>query len=294
MQRESTGLALGALFVGNIMLSFGPWLVRLSAVGPGTSAFWRITIALPFLFLAARLTGQRLPRGIRPWRLLLLGGFFFAADLIAWHAGILVTRLANAALFGNFGSFVFAGYGFIAARRLPDGRQGVAILLAIAGIALLLGRSYELDPRHLAGDALCMLGGAFYGAYLIVIDRARGQMASWPVLAIASLCASPFLFFFARATGPLLPEHWTPLVLLALGSQVAGQGMLVYAVGHLSPLMVGIGLLTQPAIAAIIGSAAYGERLGLHDLAGMAAIGAALVLIRAGNARPRSLDPNIS
>lgn len=285
MARESSGLALGALLLGNAMLSFGPWLVRLSAISPGASAFWRIAIALPFLFVVARIARQPLPRGLRPWTLLFVGGFFFAADLVAWHAGILATRLANATLFGNFGSFVFAGYGFIAARRLPDGRQGIAILLATLGVTLLLGRSYELDPRHLIGDVLCMLAGVLYGAYLIVIDQARGRMASWPVLAVASLGAAPLLLMFAMATGPVLPENWTPLILLALGSQVVGQGMLVYAVGHLSPLTVGVGLLTQPALGAIIGSTVYGERLGAHDLAGMVAIGVALVLIRAGNPR---------
>jgi drug/metabolite transporter (DMT)-like permease len=61
---------------------------------------------------------------------------------------------------------------------------------------------------------------------------------------------------------------------------VIGQGLLVYAMGHLSPLVVGIGLLTQPAVAALIGWIAYSERLGLADLAGAALICAALVLIR--------------
>jgi drug/metabolite transporter (DMT)-like permease len=79
-----------------------------------------------------------------------------------------------------------------------------------------------------------------------------------------------------------MPEHWTPLVLLAVGSQLIGQGLMVYAIGHLSPVVVGIGLLTQPAIAATIGWLAYDERLDAIDLIGMIAIGLAVVLARAG------------
>jgi drug/metabolite transporter (DMT)-like permease len=50
--------------------------------------------------------------------------------------------------------------------------------------------------------------------------------------------------------------------------------------GHLSPVVVGLGLLTQPAAAALIGWLAYGERLGVADGLGALLIAAALVLIR--------------
>jgi drug/metabolite transporter (DMT)-like permease len=70
------------------------------------------------------------------------------------------------------------------------------------------------------------------------------------------------------------------LLLLSLGSQVIGQGLLVYAMGHLSPLIIGLGLLTQPAIAALIGWLAYDERLGAIDAVGALLICVALVLIR--------------
>ena len=43
--------------------------------------------------------------------------FFFAADLAAWHAGIRMTKLGNATLFGNLSSFAFAAWGLWLARR---------------------------------------------------------------------------------------------------------------------------------------------------------------------------------
>ena len=68
---------------------------------------------------------------------------------------------------------------------------------------------------------------------------------------------------------------------LALTSQVIGQGLLVYALKHFTPLIVGMALLTQPAIAAAVGWIAFGETLGLPDIAGMALVSVALVLARA-------------
>ena len=43
-----------------------------------------------------------------------------------------------------------------------------------------------------------------------------------------------------------MPGDWTPVILLSIGSQLIGQGLLVYAMGHLSPVVVGLCFLTQP------------------------------------------------
>jgi drug/metabolite transporter (DMT)-like permease len=69
-------------------------------------------------------------------------------------------------------------------------------------------------------------------------------------------------------------------MILALSSQVLGQGLLVYALGALPPLVIGLTLLTQPAISALVGWLAYGETLSAMDWVGAAAIAAALVLVR--------------
>jgi len=276
------GLAFAALFGGNVALAFGPWMVRLSDVGPVAAGFWRLAIGLPFLMLLAKATRTPVPPMKRAlWETLAIGGLFFAADLGAWHAGIHHTRLANATLFGNVASFIFVIYGFVVARRRPSRVQIGAFALAIAGVALLMGRSYELSAKNLIGDLLCLAAGIFYFFYLVAIDRARGLMQPLPTLVISTAFGVLPLLAIAWMLGErILPGDWTPLVLLAIGSQVVGQGLLVYAIGHLSPVIVGLGLLTQPAIAALIGWSAYGERLTPADMAGMIAIGAALILVR--------------
>ena len=70
------------------------------------------------------------------------------------------------------------------------------------------------------------------------------------------------------------------MFILALSSQVIGQGLLVYAIGALSPIVVGLTLLTQPAISAFVGWLVYGETLSPLDWLGAAAIAVALVLVR--------------
>ena len=55
----------------------------------------------------------------------------------------------------------------------------------------------------------------------------------------------------------------------------------------LSPLVVGIALLTQPVVAATIGWLVYGERLGAADLVGAVLVAVALVLVRTARAGTR-------
>jgi drug/metabolite transporter (DMT)-like permease len=285
--------AFAALLLANLFLAFGPWMVRMADVGPTASAFWRLSLAIPLLLLFARCQS---PAAFRPGRALavtiLLAGLFFAADLAAWHYGIVRTKMANATLFGNSSTILFAAYGFIAARMLPRPSQAAAILLAIVGAILLLGSSYELSPRNFVGDLFAILAGFFYAFYLIAIDRARKVMAPMPVLALATVAGAGPLLLFALFLGEkVMPGDWGPVVLLSLGSQVIGQGLLVYCMGHLSPVVVGVGLLTQPAVAAAIGWLAYGERLSLADAAGAVLIALALLLIRLPDRRLATGDP---
>ena len=273
--------AFPALILSNIFLACGPWMVRLADVGPVASGFWRVSLAVPLLFLLAWRGGDRLwpARGLM--LMIVLGGLFFAADLAAWHYGILRTKLATATLFGNSSSLLFALYGFVMLRVLPRPAQAAALLMAAVGAALLLGSSYELSPEHVTGDLFAILAGLFYTFYLIAVDRARRAMAPMPVLALASLAGTVPLLLFALALGEkVMPTDWTPLLLLALSSQVFGQGLLVYAMGHMSPVTVGVALLTQPIVTAVIGWTIYDERLAAADFAGALLIGAALVLIR--------------
>src|SRR6476469_5882416 len=163
MSRANHRFAFPAVLIGSSALAFGPWLVRLSGVGPVAAGFWRLALALPFLFVIAALTRQPIHwPGRRLATLVAVAAFFFAADLAAWHVGIHMTKLGNATLFGNVSSFGFAAWGLWLARRWPSPIQAGALALAAIGAALLMGSSYELSERNLRGDVLALLAGLLY------------------------------------------------------------------------------------------------------------------------------------
>lgn len=290
--RGGQGAAYLAVVVANVALAFGPWFVRMADTGPVAAAFWRMALAMPLLAVAAWWTAKDAPVRItrRLWLLLPLSGLAFAADLGSWHVGILHTTLANATLFGNSATFIFPLWGFAVARAWPSRTQGWALLLAAGGAILLLGRSYQVDPRHLLGDLMCILAGVLYAIYFIMMADARRTLAPLPALALSSVAALAPLLALALLLGERVwPADWGPLLALALVSQVIGQGCMIYALGQLSPLVVGVALLLQPVVAGAIGWVVYGERLGLPDLAGAAMVAVALVLVRRNPDIPRDV-----
>ena len=274
--------AFAALLLGNVALALGPFLVRHSGVGPVAAGFWRLALALPFLFLIARVAKQPVHW---PRRAIVIAvawaAFFFATDLAAWHEGILLTKLGNATLFGNISSFIFAAWGMWLVRRWPAPLQALALLLAAAGCAVLMRGSAELSAAHLRGDLLSALAGLLYAGYLIIVERTRGELAPLPLLFLATLFGAAMLLPGAVALGErIIPADWTGLIALALCSQVAGQGLVVYALGHVPPLVVAVAMLTQPALSALLGWLYYGETLSAMDGLGAAMIVAALLLVR--------------
>lgn len=274
--------AFAALLTGNIALAFGALLVRYADTGPVATGFWRLALAAPILLILARRFGQ--PIGGLPTKTLamvIIGGLFFAADIAAWHVGIMMTKLANATLFGNFASVLLVVYGLIIARQMPNKQTSLAILFAFGGGALLMGQSYEASREHIIGDMLSVLAGVLYTGYVLAMQRARSSMGSWAVLALSTIASALPLLLFAIAMGEqVIPTDWTPLILLALTSQIVGQGLLIYALPHFSPLVVGLTLLVQPAIAALTGWFFFGETISPIEIVGMILVAAALVLVR--------------
>lgn len=273
-----------ALMGGAFALALGPYFVRLADSGPVSAGFWRLFLPLPILGLLALHQRRPLKAGGFAWSAGLAvaaAGVLFALDLASWHIGIAQTRLGNASLFGNSGSLILMVWGLAAARRWPQRLELAALAAAMAGAGILLGRSLEIDQATLIGDLLCILAGVFYFFYILLIQRARGRFDSWELLFLSTLAGAPVMLAMAVWLGePVWPHVWWPLIALALCSQVVGQGLIVFALRHLSPLIIGVALLAEPAVSILAGWLAFGEIMGPLDAMGMALIAAALLLGR--------------
>jgi len=280
--------ALGALLLGACCIALSPIFVRLSEAGPTATAFWRVALAVPALwiiyFLRARPSAASRPSS---W-LLLAAGIAFAGDLAFWHKAIQFTSVANSTLLANLASIFVTLAAWIFLRQRPSGLFLAGLGAALAGVAMLVKTSLEFSATALLGDALGVVTAMFYAAYILAVkglrDRGAGTLY---LMAVTSTITALLLLPVALASGePMLPHSargWAFLLGLALISHAAGQGLIAYALAHLPAAFSSVGLLLQPVMAALFAWVLLAEALVPLQIAGAGVVLAGIYLARRGS-----------
>lgn len=296
MSERVRAVALFFLVLGACGIGFAPIFVRLSPVGPVATAFWRLALACPILFLWLALPLPRLggdlpgPKPHPAW--LLLPGLLFAGDLAFWHWSIKLTSVANATLLTNCAPvFVtIVAWRYFGERIRPSFLVGMAA--GFAGVLLLMRHSLTLRHEAIIGDALGLSTALWYGGYQLAVKRLRRHYSAAFVMGWSSFCSAVTLCIAALAMGePLLWGapflHGAALLLgLALVSQVIGQGAITYALAHLPASFSSVALLVQPFVAAVAAWFFLHEQLSIDQFLGGAIILFGIVLARRGASEP--------
>lgn len=283
-------LALPAVIVGAVAVGFSPVFVRLSELGPSATAFYRLLLALPALWLWMRIEARGLPPRDRPGRreiaLVVLAGLLFAGDLAFWHWSILLTSVANATLFANFAPIIvtFGAWALFRERITMPHLAGLG--LALGGAVMLVGASAGLDMAHVAGDGLGLVTALFFGSYILVVKLLRRALPTAVLMfwssVVTCLALLPVAWAFGESVVPPSLYAWAVLLALALVSQALGQGLIAYGLGHLPAGYSSIVILLEPVTAAVLGWALLGEALGPLQAAGGGAVLAGIVVARRG------------
>jgi drug/metabolite transporter (DMT)-like permease len=280
--------ALGALLVGASCIALSPIFVRLSEVGPTATAFWRVALAVPLLWLFYLLKAKSHAGYSGKWLLLVAAGLAFAGDLAFWHTSIKLTSVANSTLLANLASIFVTLAVWIFLRQKPTGIFLAGLAAALAGVAMLVQTSLAFSATGLLGDALGLVTAMFYAAYILAVKglRDRGETAL-RLMAVTSTLTAVILFPVALASGEaMLPQSaygWTILLGLALVSHAAGQGLIAYALAHLPATFSSVGLLLQPVIAAFFAWVLLAEPLVPLQIVGGLVVLAGIYLARRGS-----------
>lgn len=276
------------LLAGGCAIAFAPILVRLSETGPVASAFWRTALAAPLLWAwLARERAQGRPAPMPPGALL-AAGLFFAADLGVWHWSIIWTSVANSTLLANLAPIFVTLAGWLFWKRSVTPLFLAGMVIALAGMFVLVGPNFSAGGTRLMGDALGALTGMFYAGYMLAIKVARDARATtvrlmaWSttitavaLLPVALLSPQPFL--------PADAAGWWILVGLAVVTQIMGQGLIAYAFAHLPASLSSVSLLIQPVMATFFAWVLFKEPVGLAQYAGGAIVLAGIWLSKRGS-----------
>lgn len=282
--RAFATLAVLALVAGAMAIAFAPILVRVSEAGPVSTAFWRVLLSLPLLWgwLLARNAGGGAPRG--QLGLLALAGLFFAGDLGVWHTSLKLTSVANSTLLVNMAPvFVALGAWLLLSERIGK-RFLLGMALALAGSAALSRGNLQLSSASVWGDALALAAAISYAGYLLSVKRLRADCSTAMLMAwsttFTALALAPAMLASGERMVPHTAAGWLTLLALALLPQVAGQGLITYALAHLPASFSSVALLVQPVAAAALAWLLLGEPVGALQAAGGAAVLAGILLAR--------------
>ena len=281
-QHGHSRTAFIALGIGVLGIGWSAIFVRWSGVSGMVSAFYRLAIASAVLMPWYLATNAKRPTPSRAAKkAAVLAGIVFAADLAFFNTAIMMTSAANATLLGvNAPIFVAIGAWLLYGER-PSARFWAGFMLALAGMIYIVGADVVLHPTFGLGDLFALAGAAFYGAYILYVQRARTGMdtltfSTWCVCAGAASLLPVCLLAHQRMWG-MQPSEWGALFALAFATQLVGHLLVAYALGHLPATLSSIVLLLQAPLTALFAWPTLGERIRLGQ-----AIGGALVLAGIG------------
>ncbi len=150
------------------------------------------------------------------------------------------------------------------------------LALCVLGAGALVGSSIRMEPERLTGDVYGIITSVFFGAYFFAVRVARRRAHPGLILYRSTLITAAALLVAALVMeNAFLPATWTgaaALVALAVISHTGGQGLLAFALGHLSAAFSSLVIFLEAVAAACFGWLIFAETLSALQFAGGGAI----------------------
>ena len=255
-------LAFGAMLIG-----FAPIFVKLSMLSSSAISFYRMFLALPFLFLLNYILNKKFFFRVKNKKTILYAAFAslaFTTDLTLWHFSMDITSVSNATIIVNSAPIFVAILSFIFFKeRLTKGFL-LSFLVTYIGIVGLIYFSNNYVNGKLLGDILCLIAAFFYGVYLLVIAKLGKENSLNIIFYTTFFCCLFSIIPMMIEGGNLVPSssfEWLNLILMAFLCQFGGQYFITHAIGKISASGASIGLLMQPLTATILAAIIFSEIL---------------------------------
>jgi drug/metabolite transporter (DMT)-like permease len=274
---RASRLALLALLAGALATSMSGIFIKLSELPPTATGFHRLFLSAPLLFLwlrweRPRRTGFQAPGKLRDYAELGVAGSLFGINTALWCWSMRYTSVANGQFIANMAPIfvALAAFLFLHERFTRNFLMGLA--LAVLGVSALMGQSIGLGGAHLLGDLFALGAAILWASYLIALQHLRQRFSTATIMTWTGVASAILLFLASVAAGePLIPHTlggWGAVLGLAFVSQVAGQGLITYALAHLPASFSSLGLLIQPIYAMITAWPILGEAPTLVQVLG--------------------------
>jgi drug/metabolite transporter (DMT)-like permease len=241
-----------------------------------TSIALRAGIGLLFL-LALR--PRALAATALEWRAGVLGGLLLGGGYVLQTAGLIEAESGKSGFLTAFYICLVPAIESLVYRRIPPGRDLLALVVATAGIALMV---VSADLTMSLGEGLVAVAALCWAAHIVVVGRVAERVDAVRLASVQML-----VLVIVGAAGALgqddLPARWSGgfvADILFLGVVTNGLGFFVQAWGQkrVSPTRTAILFAGEPVFAALFGAWLANEKFGVRDALGAATVMAAVAL----------------
>ena len=255
-------LAFGAMLIG-----FAPIFVKWSMLSSSAIAFYRMFLALPFLFILNYGVNRRLSFKVNNKSTILYAAFAslaFTTDLTLWHFSMTITSVSNATIIVNSAPIFVAILSFILFKEKLSTGFLFSFVITYSGIIGLIYFSNNYANGKLLGDLLCLVAAFFYGVYLLIISKLGKENSLNIIFYTTFFCCIFSIIPMIVEGGDIFPAsnfEWINLILLAVLCQFGGQYFITHAIGKISASSGSVGLLMQPITATLLAAFIFNEIL---------------------------------
>jgi drug/metabolite transporter (DMT)-like permease len=270
--------------------------VGVREVPPFLLAAMRFSIAGFALCAWTAARGERGPRG-REWAsAFLLGTLIFVLDygLLFWSeqrvpSGIAAVMLAMIPVCMAFSEILF-----LRTQKLTL-RLGVALLIGIAGVAVLVSPSLNLGgaPIEPAGAVALMIASMTWSLASVFTRKLPLPPSKMMSSGVQMLVGGVMLAVVAGVLGEFRNFHpsrvsrevWFALAYLIVAGSIIGFTAYVWLIHHESPTKVGTYAYVNPVVAVLVGYFLGGEALGSRTVVGSLFVLVSVVVITTTQAK---------
>lgn len=276
-----TMMALFAIFTAIVALSLAAIFIRLSEreLGPFATIFNRFWIAFIVLWLLNQSRARSQPDEqssvpqseytVRDWLMLIAAGVMFWGCLALWAWSLTQTGVANSTILHNLTPlFTTLGVWLIFGQHF-DSRFLMGLMMAMVGATALGLDDLQVATDNFAGDIAALLSALFSAANLMLIEKLRAKwdatnIIMWCCL-VGTVVTLPVVLLTEDRLFPISGSGWLSVISLAIVCQVVGQGLQAYSLKRLSSGLVGVFLLLDPVLAALVAWVLFSEHLSLFN-----------------------------
>ncbi len=273
------------LFGGLFFIGFAAIIVKLSTAPGIVTAFYRMTIASailiwPFLYSIVFLKSPLRFKGVV---FAFLAGICFGIDMSTWSTGVVMSNATIPTLMANLAP-IWVGFGsMIIFKEKHKQVFWFGLLLAIAGVIIVLGKDIYSSTAQMYGTLLGIIAGIFYGAFYLLSQNGRKLLNTLSYLFISTLGSVSILTIFVFLLNYKLTGYdmntWLLFLAIGVGVQVIGWMMVNYAQGYLPASVVSATLLGQPVLTALFAIVLLKEKLTIWHISGGIIVIAGIYLV---------------